>query len=300
MKSVGNLITRQCKVLLENKHQAIIYAVVFSILPFASWLSISLVCLVTLRKGAQSGFEVMLPALVVHSVPLMMLIPISSAIINTILAYVPCYFAALALRKTEKWQFVFGVFFIQVLLGCLFIELAAPHFIGVQFEQFKLMLTQYQDLLETSLGNIDSLVLAHLFFGVELSSVVVSAVISLIFARSMQAKLFLPGGFGNELIAFRSGKFSFSVLCGVLLAAFYKLPLALNVLPMMLCYFFISGLSLTYFICAHKRQVKLFVLLLLCIMLRPTLVLSAYIILGALDSIFNFRSYLPRKVSESI
>ncbi|MBI2786099.1 MAG: hypothetical protein HYX60_07270, partial [Legionella longbeachae] len=270
---VGNYITKQCKAILESKQQAIIYAVVFSILPFASWLSVALVTLVTLRKGAKPGFDVLLPALVIHSVPLMMLVPLSSALINTLIAYLPCYFAALILRKTESWQVVFGVFLIQAFFGCLIVQLIVPGFIVDQFGQIKAVLTQYHELVETSLNGINSLILAQLFFGIQILSVFVSALISLLFARSMQAKLFLPDGLRNELTAFRSGKVSFLILVGLCLAFYYEIPLAINIFPMMLSYFLISGFGLVYFIFSSKRKVKVFILLMLLILLKPTLIL---------------------------
>jgi hypothetical protein len=296
----GDFITRQCKALLESKQQAIIYAIVFSILPFASWLSVALVGLVTLRKGARRGFDVLLPALVVHSVPLMMLIPLSSALVNTLIAYIPCYFAARALRKTGKWQTVFGVFLMQAFLGCLFIQILAPDFIVVQFNQFKSVLMQYQEVFDNGMSSINSQSLAQLFFGIQILSAIVSAIISLMFSRSIQAKLFLPGGFRNELSAFRSGRLSLLALIGSSLGTYYEVPLAINILPVLLCYFLASGFGLAYFIFSRKSQFKVFILLILLILLKPTFVLFAYIVFGALDSLFNFRSYLPERVRESI
>lgn len=300
MMRTGDFITRQCKALLENKQQAIIYAIVFSILPFASWLSVALVGLVTLRKGARSGFDILLPALVVHSVPLMMLIPLSSALVNTLIAYLPCYFAAITLRKTGTWQSVFGVFLTQAFLGCLLIQLFAPDFIVAQFNQFKSVLMQYKEVFDGGMGSINSQSLAQLFFGIQILSAIISAIISLMFARSIQAKLFLPGGFKNELSAFRSERLSLLALIGISLGTYYEIPVAINVLPIVLCYFLASGFGLAYFIFSRKSQFKVFILLILLILLKPTFVLFAYIVFGALDSLFNFRSYLPERVRESI
>lgn len=298
--STGDFITRQCKVLVENKRQAIIYAVIFSILPFASWLSVVLVCLVTLRKGAHAGFDILLPALVVHSVPLMMLIPLSSALINTLVAYLPCFFAAVMLRKTQNWQLALGAFFIQTFLACLLIQLLAPDFIIDQFNQLKTILVAYQELVDTGINSINSQSLAQLFFGIQLLSTVVSSSISLMFARSIQSKLYLPDGFKNELLDFRSGKISLLILIGIALGSYCEIPLAINVLPIVLCYFLAAGFGLAYFICARKSQVKVFILLTLMVLLKPTFILFAYIILGSVDSLFNFRSYLPKRVRESI
>lgn len=299
MKQAGNFIIKQCKVILENKQYAIVCAAVCSVLPFVSWLSVVLVCLVTLRKGARSGFDVLLPVVVIHSVPLMLLIPVSIALINALVTYLPCYLAALCLRKTEKWQIAFGMFFIQAFLWCLLLQLIVPEFILEQFNEFKLIIMQYQELVERSLDSMNSSILAQLFFGIQILSVIISSAISLMIARAVQAKLFVPGGFKSELMAFRSGKLSFLVLLGVSLGSYYEVSLAINVLPLVLCYFFIAGLALVYFIFSRKSQVSMFILLMLLIVLKPTFVLGIYIILGSLDSLVNFRSYLPSRVGES-
>lgn len=302
MMRAGDFIIKHSKQLLENKQYAILYAVILSIIPFASWLSVALVTLVTLRKGAKPGFEVMLPALVVHSVPLMMLVPLESALTNTLIAYVPCYIAALCLRKTMSWQVVFGVFLIQAFIGFICLQLLVPDFILDQFNQFKNVLTQYQEyqhFIDTSTDGISSFILAHLFFGIQILSVIVSATISLLFARSIQAKLFIPGALRDELLGFRSGRLAFLVLVGVSIASYYEISFAINLLPLVLCYFLISGFSLAYFILARKRQVRVVILLFLLILFKPSFVLLAYIVFGSLDSLFNFRLYLPGRVRES-
>ncbi len=298
----GDFIIKHSKTLLENKQHAILCAVVLSMLLFASWLSVALVMLITLRKGAKSGFEIMLPAVIMHAVPLIMMVPLESAIMNTLIAYLPCYAAALSLRRTASWPAVFGVFLIQALVCFSAIQLLAPDFIVDQFNQFKSILTEYkeyQHLVSDNADGLSSFILAQLFFGIQILSVIVSAIISLLFARSIQSKLFMPGGFREEVLRFRSGRLSFLVLLGVSIASYYEIPLAINLLPLVLCYFLISGFSLAYYILARKNQVRVAILLFLLILFKPSFVLLAYIVFGSLDSLFNFRLYLPERVRES-
>lgn len=302
MNPAGNFIIRQSKALLENKQYAIFCAVILSIVPFASWLSVALVSLITLRKGARPGFEVMLPALIIHSVPLIMLLPLEMALINTMVAYLPCYIAALTLRKTASWSNVFGSFLIQAFLVFLSIQILAPDFVSGQFNQFKVILSQFQDykqLIENSTDGLGFLSLAQIFLGIQILSVIVSAVISLMFARSIQAKLFMPGGFKQEILEFRSGRFSFLMLILISIASYFEVPAAISTLPLLLAYFFLSGFSLAYYILARKWQVRVVILLFLLILLKPFFVLFAYIVFGSLDSLFNFRLYLPERVRES-
>lgn len=298
----GDFIIKQSKALLENKQHAILCAVILSMIPFASWLSVALVMLVTLRKGAKPGFEVMLPAVIMHAVPLIMMVPLEIAIMNTLFAYLPSYLAALSLRKTASWQMVFGVFFIQAFIGFTMIQLLAPDFIMEQFNQFKNLLTEYKEyqrLLDNNSDGLSSFIMAQLFLGIQILSVIVSAVISLLFARSIQSKLFIPGGFRDEVLAFRSGRLSFLVLMAISIASYYEIALAINLLPLVLCYFLISGFSLAYYILARKNQIRVAVLLLLLVLFKPSFVLLAYIVFGSLDSLFNFRLYLPERVRES-
>lgn len=302
MNRAGNLIISASKSLLENKQQAILFAVILSILPFASWLSVALVSLVTLRKGEKSGFEVMLPALVIHSVPLMMLVSVESALTNTLIAYIPCYLSAVALRRTANWQNVFGVFLLQALCGFFLLQLLAPDFAIGQLTQFKSNLSQfpeYKHFFEDSTEGMSTTVIAQLFFGIQILSVIVSAIISLMFARSVQSRIFVPGGFRNELLEFRSGRLSFLVLLIVSIASYYEISCAINALPLVLTYFALSGFALAYYALARKRQVRVGLLLVLVILLKPSLMLFAYIIFGSLDSLFNLRLYLPNRVRES-
>lgn len=303
MMRIGELILSQSKKILDNKQHAILCAALLSIIPFASWLSVALVAFVTLRKGAKFGIEILFPAAVIHSVPLMMLVPVESALINTVIAYLPCYFAALSLRKLTGWQGVFYVFFLQALTVFLLIQFLLPNFAIEQFVQFKKMLShysEYQQFIDSSTEGISSLNVAQLFLGMQILSVTVSALISLLFARFIQAKLFVPGGLKAEIGDFRGERFAFLVLSGVSIAAYYELAVAINLLPLMLSYFLLAGFNLAYFVLANKWRVKAVVLLLLLIVVQPTLMLFMYILIGLLDSLFNFRLYLPRQTRESI
>jgi hypothetical protein len=303
MMRTGEYLLNQSKKIIENKRFAIMCAVAFSVLPFASWLSVALVALVTLRKGGKAGFEVLLPALVFHSVPLMMLVPLESALINTLIAYIPCYIAALGLRQTSNWQAVAGVFFLQALGAFILIQLVLPGFAVEQYTQFTKMLApykEYQEFIESSTQGISSFDLAHLFFGIQILSVVVSSLISLLFARMVQAKLFVPGGLSRELSEFRGNKLAVLVLIGVGLACYYELPCAIDILPLTLTYFLLAGFNLTYSVFARKWHFKMFILLFILIMIQPTLILFAYLVFGILDSLFNFRLYLPGRARESI
>lgn len=288
--------------MLENRQQAIMYAAIFAIVPFASWLSVALVCLITLRKGAKAGLDVLLPAMVVHAVPFMMWLPLTSVIINTVAAYLPCYVAAIVLRRTCSWQMVVSVFVLFSAVTFLLMEQLAPDIVIEQFNQFKSALSQYheyKDVFIYATDGFNGATLAYLYFGIQISTIVISAIVSLMFARSIQARLFMPDGFKLELAGFRANQLSLLLFLAVIMACYYEMPLGIFLIPFALIYFFAAGFNLAYFIFARKWQFNVFALLLLIILLKPTIVLLAYIIFGTLDSLINLRLYLPNKVRES-
>lgn len=298
----GELLLNQSKKLLDNKQQAFIGVALLAILPFASWLSVALVALVTLRKGLKPGFELLFPAMVVHSVPLMMLMPVESALVNTLITYIPCFLAALCLRKTASWQKVCGLFFLLTLAVFSFINASLPHFAVFQLAQFNKILSHYQEYqlyFKQATEGVNSKDLAQLFIGIQVLSAVLSAMLSLLFARFIQAKLFVPGGLKAELSLFRASRFAFFLLMLVAIGSYYGYAIAVNLLPLTLSYFFLSGFNLAYCISAKKARFRM-AFLLLIIMIQPALMLFAYILLGSLDSLFNFRLYLPERARESI
>lgn len=297
---MGNLILKQSKLMLEHKQQALWLAMVLSVVPFVSWLSVAIVALITLRKGARQGFEIMLPALVVHLIPLMMLVQWDSAVVNTVLEYLPCYAAALVLRQTAKWQYVFGAFVLQSLVCFALIQLFVPEFPAEQYQQFQELFAEYQDIIRTASEGINVTTLEQLLVGLQLVGIMASSLFSLSFARSIQSKLFLPGGFSEELAAFRCGKWSLLLLVAVSVASYYGLALGLCLLPLTASCFFLSGVNLLVNISGKRKQMTLMTLLALLLFTRPMLILLAFIVIGSLDSIFNFRIYLRNTERKTI
>ncbi|KTD75012.1 hypothetical protein [Legionella waltersii] len=298
----GQFLTNQCKTLLDNKKNAILWATILSVIPFASWLSVALVCLVTLRKGAKPGSEVLVPAMVIHSVPLLMLFSLKTVLVNVLIGYFPSYLAAITLRKTAKWQYACGALFIQCLIGFGLIQLLAPGFVASQFNHFKQILSQfqeYQQVIEYSTEGLSLASLAQLFFGIQILSVIISLMISLIVARSIQSRLFMPGGFNQEMLEFRGGRLAFLLLIAVGIGAYFQVPVATNLLPLTLAYFFLSGFCLAYYILAKKWQFRVLILLSLLLILKPFSVAFALVVIGSIDSLFNIRLYLPARASES-
>jgi len=58
-------------------------------------------------------------------------------------------------------------------------------------------------------------------------------------------------------------------------------------------YFLLAGLSLGFSVLARKTLMGSLLLLVVPLVLLPFVMLPVYVIFGSLDSLFNFRLYLP-------
>ena len=61
MNWLSGVIRKQGYVLLENSRHAMLHAVALSLLPYTAWISVTIIALITLRKGWQQGFVILAP-----------------------------------------------------------------------------------------------------------------------------------------------------------------------------------------------------------------------------------------------
>ncbi|WP_133127228.1 hypothetical protein [Legionella nagasakiensis] len=292
----------QAKFLLENPWHAALCAVVLALLPYTSWLSVALIALVTLRKGSREGGLMYMAVLLAHCSLSLTTLTAKLALINTLLIFTPCYLAAILLRTTASWRAVAGGFFLQVLIVMMLLQTMLPDFSMAQFLYFKAALRDLHydnallEFVNSSHGAKD-LMLANYLLGIQAAGIVLSATLSLMLARSLQSQLYYPGGFRKEMLDFRSEKLGLFLLVIMMFAASHNNILAINILPVLIAYFLLSGLSLGFNLFAKKRLLGSFLLLITPLLLMPLVMLPIYVVLGSLDSLFNFRLYLPRSYS---
>ena len=119
-------------------------------------------------------------------------------------------------------------------------------------------------------------------------------------ARSVQAQLFCPGGFKREMLTFRGDKIELLLLVILFIAANQQNVFAMSLLPILIFYFMLAGLSLSFNVLAKQRPLRLMVLSIASILLLPFVMLPVYVIFGALDALFNLRSYLLSNAGKTI
>ncbi len=305
MNWIRTTIRKQAQFLLDNEQHAMLYAAVLALLPYTTWVSMVIIALVTLRKGWQKGLWLLVPAMAASFSLTLMSTSMVVAFANVLLLFVPGFLAASILRQTANWRAVAGLFLVQSFVGLFLVESNMPEFV---MAQYKYLVSALQELQHESTflsfindkSGINQTVLAHYLLGLQALGIVFSACIPLITARALQSQLFYPGGFHKEMLSFRGNKIGLVVMMGMLFMAAQHNLLAISILPMLMCYFLLAGLSLSFNVLAKQASLWSLALVLVTIFLIPFIMLPVYVIVGSLDSIFNFRLYLPLGAGKAI
>ena len=102
------------------------------------------------------------------------------------------------------------------------------------------------------------------------------------------------------MLTFRGDKVALLLLVGAFIAANQHNTIAISLLPVLMFYFLLAGLSLSFNVLAKHRPVSSMVLLIASLLILPFIMLPVYVIFGSLDSLFNFRLYLPSDAGKTI
>ncbi len=292
----ASLLQKQAINALDNQHAALLMVVGFMLIPYFAWLSLSVLALVTLRNSMQQGALLVIPAFTAHVVTLLLSVQLPVALFDGVIRVLPCYLLACTLRCTSSWRQTVLLFIVFAFLLVCGLHVLAPAFIVNQFEAFKAILLQINSTAEIvnrlEANELSLAVLSNYLVGVQLLCLFASTFFSLVFARRLQSSLFYPGGFEHEMLNFRADRFSLVLFALNSLGAYFHQPVALNCLPVVLCYFFLAGVSCGAQLLAQSSSLRRVVLLGLPCILLPRVVLPFYVVLGGLDSVVNFRSYL--------
>jgi hypothetical protein len=299
MKARDGFILRQSRHLLSHDRHALIAVIVLMLVPYMAWASITLLSLVTLRKGWKPGSLLVIPALTAHILVSLSTVSWSMALIDALIRVVPCYAAACVLRTTSQWRAVALLYICCVMFGALLLQVFAPELIQAQFMYFKAVIRGLENgqlILGLLQGqDVQPLLIANYLLGFQSVCLFLAIISPLMFARSLQARLYYPGGFQQEMLNFRGDKYSVFVLLLLVFAAYQQHVLAINGLPLVLFYFVLAGISLAAHELAKKMQpLAVNMILFVPLMLLPRFVFPFYVLLAVFDGLFNFRLYLSR------
>ncbi len=265
---------------MTGRKQALLAVGLIGLIPVINLLSPVVVGLVMLRKGMREAAIVfvwgLLPlgawAMVGDVPPLMMLFGISGL--------------TWLLRESESWEFT--------LLAAIVVVIAVEFYFRLQPAVLDAVFQQLQPYFQQN--NIQGLAVEQL--RETMTSIIGSvymflAIVLTMLARWMQATLFNPGGFKNEIHLLRiEQKVAIGLLVFMLLASFEVLVPPPWILYFMLPLVF-SGIGLIHAVVA-KRKLPGMVLVAFYLLLALPLVVQLVVLLALIDSWYDFRTRIDQ------
>ena len=300
MNKLNRIIANSINHLLTNCLIAAIFIPVIAIMPFTAWLGLVLVVFITLRKGPGYSATVFMATIVATCVKHLSSLPVEISLLKGLMFFLPGYLLALVLRSQADWQAVAKVNLSMVLLASLLINFFAPETALAIFKIFETLVNEMQSDSAISEwlrdgSSMSHQTIANYLLGIQLLIASLSTVSALLVARYMQGRMFYPGGFSKELMAFRGERLVLVMMGFDALLALWGSAVALNVLPAFLFYFMFSGIVLCYHSLTNRRPLNRFILLFGPMLIVPYLILPLFLMFGTLDSLFNIRVYLSGK-----
>ncbi|MDD9890268.1 MAG: hypothetical protein OXU30_08005 [Gammaproteobacteria bacterium] len=261
---------------MTGRKQAVLTAGLLGLIPVFNLLSPVIVGLVMLRKGIQEAAFVfawgILPlgawALAGDYVPLIMLFGISGL--------------AWLLRETESWEFT--------LLAAILIGLAVEVYLRIQPAVLDAVFQQFQPYFEqNNIQGIDNEQLRETMTSMIGAVYMFLAIVLTMLARWMQATLFNPGGFRQEIHQLRIEQKVALLLIGFMLLASFGVLIPSSWIVYFILPLVFSGIGLVHAVVA-KRNLSVMVLLAFYVLLMLPLVLQLVVLLALIDSWYDFRS----------
>lgn len=283
--------------LTQNRYHAMWVVLVCALLPLvgipANVLATIIVGLVTLHRGAKEGFLLLcwasLPGIVLFFLGDAWLLMVESLGKDILVWLLACW-----LGRTASWSTTVQLGALLGVLLVVMIHLIVPDMSSWWLAQLTPRWGAFQQWFplgvtpEQSKEWLDSI--AQWATGAFIGGMLLFDTMILLLARAWQATLFNPGGLSKE---WRQLQMSY-VACGVLVAAvvgaLLRIPLFLDVLPVIGVAFILAGLSVIHARLPEKKQIRVPILIVLYLALLILQYLSMLLVLlGFVDSWYDFR-----------
>ncbi|WP_131783071.1 hypothetical protein [Legionella gresilensis] len=294
---MNTFLRNQGQYILKNEICAFFVAAILALIPLTTWLSLAVIALVTLRKGVVDGAKVFICGIIASYISYQFNTNLGHAFSMTIITFIIGFSAALILRLTANWKIVIFGILIAALIIISLVHGFLPNYAN---EQYVLLLAALKEvdpnhmlvqLLESQQRTNPNLIINSLL-GIRVLSLVFSALGSLMLARGIQSLLFYPGGFREEMLAFRASRVGVLLLIVAAFGVYQSNPIAISCLPLLVVYLMFAGISLFFNIMARKRDLVTIFLLFVPLIIVPYIMLPIYVFFGSLDSLFNLRLHL--------
>jgi hypothetical protein len=267
---------------MSGRRQAVTVAILFALVPMLNLLSGAVVALVTLRKGWQEGFLVMLWALL----PALLQLYVGDA--SPVFMLIAALLTGQVLRSSQSWQTAL----VLVLVLGLGTQLSLPlqdryvaqvtQVIGQMMDEGRSLQVAEAGELETASTEEVVALLLH-FYGAYHMALFVAC---MGLGRHWQALLYNPGGFRQEFHSLRLDPRFAGLLLALLVAGQAGMPPLAAWVPLFCVAPMVNGLALCHFVVAQRKMGASWLVLVYLLVL---LVVPAIIALGFIDSFANVR-----------
>jgi len=269
-----------------GRRQAIIFVLLSGFFPLLYFFSAAVVALVTLRKGSNEGFLILLWSFL----PAGLLWAMGDT--SPVFLMLGTYLLALMLRKSSSWQ--------QVILLATVFGLATQFSLVFQGE-YQAQIQQVVDqglqaqVNQSSQAQYTSEQIVDLLFSFYGAYHTFMVVICVMIGRWWQAMLYNPGGFRQEFHSLRFDPRIMVFLLGLILAGLMDIPPLDGWLPLFCVVPMLAGLAVTHYAVARKAMgTPWLVLSYMTLLLVP----PAIILLGFIDSVVDLRKRMKRQDKE--
>ena len=235
--------------LLRKRSHAILTVLIASVLPFGAWLGAVTMSFVTLRKGIQQGFIILLWCLL-PSVVMTYFYGFWVAWESIVLCYFLLWLLSALLRITANWAVVMNTAVAFGLLSVLGFyawmgdgqQYWLEHLIPVyqRVADYSQMAVTHEQLIAIARDT------AECITGLQVAMLLLGDLVYLALARGLQAKLFNPGGLRDELMNVHLPLSMTFMWVGVWCVAWMQSNMAYDFLPVILLPFLLTGLSLVH------------------------------------------------------
>lgn len=278
--------------ILKNQFYACTLVLVFALLPYTLWASLTIVALVTLRKGTYPGLMATLCGMLAYLLPSYLGLQYMMASEWTVLSFLFCYFLAYLLKISENWRVVLPCILSLILLALIGFQYYMPAYVEANFQAFLRAVKPDSGLLELLNSQVVRDFIPAYLLGVEGVVLTISALFPVIIARYFQALLFYPEGFRREILAFRAQRIALLLIVTCFVLIRYGNLVASTALPLVAFYIVMSGFSFVFGLLRKLDDRFVLTILLIPALLVPYIAFPVLFILGCFDSLVRVRSPL--------
>lgn len=278
---------------LRGRKQAILVALLFSVLPFLGWVADAIMALVTLRKGPKEGALVLVCILIPSAIialagyPQIWVFSILGGTLTT-------YSLALTLRHYGSWGAVLQIAMLLGVVAVCIVHATVPDIGDIWAKEINNYVQNLKGFDNEGMQKGLQFI-ARIGTGLQVTLLLLGDIFTLLMARLAQAMLYNPQGLRQELCNIRLGTLGAGLFILVLLGSIAGVDAAIDSLPVVILPFGLAGMSLVHSFIITQKNSKFWLCMFYGLLLLLFLyVIGILVILALCDSWWNLRRFFSK------